>query len=315
MRRISSAGRLLLHARLLRSEPRQVDEPLAPHRRQVARDAAVVADELSLIGSRRPRCSWVHERARGLSARRAESRLFSAFRYSRSRKPSSRPTSMWLPRQARASPGSCRGTSAGRSPRRANASSQTSILSWSSHESKRAPFAVRALEHVAERAIAAREDALEPDSCGCRACGDRRPSRSAPPPCSQRCFSTTCSSASIAHHWKGVCGFGTCVETLTVTFGGPAFASPCDALADVARALADLHDLADVALLFGREADHEVELHAVPPAREDALGGRHELLFGDVLVHDVAHALAARLGRERDAASRAPCACRRARPR
>ena len=39
---------------------------------------------------------------------------------------------------------------------------------------------------------------------------------------SQRCFSTTWSSVSIAHHWKGVCGFGTWVETLTVTIGGPA---------------------------------------------------------------------------------------------
>src|SRR4029079_1634659 len=36
-------------------------------------------------------------------------------------------------------------------------------------------------------------------------------------------------------------------------------------------------------------------------AREDALRGLHELLFGDVLVHDVAHALASRFGRERDA--------------
>ena len=39
----------------------------------------------------------------------------------------------------------------------------------------------------------------------------------------------------------------------------------------------------------------------VPAAREDALGRVHELLFGDVLVDHVAHALGARLGREGDA--------------
>ena len=108
---------------------------------------------------------------------------------------------------------------------------------------------------------------------------------------------------SIAHHWNGVCGFGTCVETLTVTFGGPPWFDSLRTRLPTSRArLPTLHDLADVALLLGREADHEVELHAVPAAREDALGRRHELLFGDVLVHDVAHALAAGLGRERDAA-------------
>jgi hypothetical protein len=38
---------------------------------------------------------------------------------------------------------------------------------------------------------------------------------------SQRCFCRTLSAVSIAHHWNGVCGFGTCVDTLTVTAGAP----------------------------------------------------------------------------------------------
>ncbi len=63
-----------------------------------------------------------------------------------------------------------------------------------------------------------------------------------------------------------------------------------------------LDDPAHVLVLLGRQADHEVELHAVPAAREDALGRGHELLFGDVLVHHVAHALRAGLGRERQPA-------------
>ncbi len=71
----------------------------------------------------------------------------------------------------------------------------------------------------------------------------------------------------MAHHWNGVWGFGTCVETLTVTLGGPPwFDSLRTFLPTLTCALADLDDLADVALLLGGEADHEVELHAVPAA-------------------------------------------------
>ena len=122
-----------------------------------------------------------------------------------------------VPRQARRRPGSCRGTSRGRCRRRRSASSQTSSLSCSSHESKRAPSRYARSSTSRERAIAAREDALEPraSSPSCVLEVDAR--RAAPRRGACCCLRATSSSVSIAHHWKGVCGFGTCVETLTVT--------------------------------------------------------------------------------------------------
>ena len=109
------------------------------------------------------------------------------------------------------------------------------------------------------------------------------------------------SSASIAHHWNGVCGLGTCVETLTVTFGGRPRRARCLTRLPTARARPPTRDdPAHVVVFLGRQADHEVELHRRPAAREDALGRLDELLLGDVLVDDVAHALRARLGRERE---------------
>src|SRR5262249_40340809 len=74
-----------------------------------------------------------------------------------------------------------------------------------------------------------------------------------------------------------------------------------NALADLTCSFSDLHDLANVTLLFRGQADHEVKLHALPPTREDALGGCHQLLFSDVLVHNITHALAAGFSRKRHA--------------
>ena len=80
--------------------------------------------------------------------------------------------------------------------------------------------AVRALEHVRQRAVAAGEDALEPRRLA--VVHPQLDARArAPPPSSQPCFFARRRAASMAHHWKGVCGLGTCVETLTVTFGAP----------------------------------------------------------------------------------------------
>ena len=58
----------------------------------------------------------------------------------------------------------------------------------------------------------------------------------------------------------------------------------------------------DVLVALAGKAHHEVELHAVPAGLEGCLGRTVQVLLGHVLVDDVAHTLAARLGRERQAA-------------
>ena len=83
--------------------------------------------------------------------------------------------------------------------------------------------------------------------------------------------------------------------------GDPRTPVALDPARHLERAGAGSHDLANVVVFLGGQPNHEVELHLVPSTREHALGGLHELLFGDVLVDDVAHALAAGLGRERQA--------------
>ena len=70
------------------------------------------------------------------------------------------------------------------------------------------------------------------------------------------------------------------------------------ALADAQHALAGLDDAAHVVVLLGGQADHEVQLDPVPPALEDLAGRLLDVGLGDVLVHHVAHALSAGLGRE-----------------
>ena len=58
----------------------------------------------------------------------------------------------------------------------------------------------------------------------------------------------------------------------------------------------------DVLIALTGKAHHKVELHAVPAGLEGRLGRTVQVLLGHVLVNDVAHALAAGLGRERQAA-------------
>jgi hypothetical protein len=77
------------------------------------------------------------------------------------------------------------------------------------------------------------------------------------------------------------------------------------AAADGLHARGGLDDAEHVLVGFGGQADHEVQLHALVPAREHALGGFQDVGLGDVLVDEVAHALGAGLGRKgqaRDAA-------------
>ena len=93
-----------------------------------------------------------------------------------------------------------------------------------------------------------------------------------------------------------MCGLGTWLETLTVTLALAALAALRPTPQRVRAPVAD--DAAHVLVLLGGQADHEVELHLRPAAREDALGGFEQLLLGDVLVDHVAHALRAGLGRE-----------------
>ncbi len=70
---------------------------------------------------------------------------------------------------------------------------------------------------------------------------------------------------------------------------------------DAQHALAGLDDADDVLVLLGGQADHEVELHAVPAAPEHPLGALGHVRLGDVLVDHVAHALGPGLGREGEA--------------
>ena len=58
----------------------------------------------------------------------------------------------------------------------------------------------------------------------------------------------------------------------------------------------------DVLVALAGKAHHKVELHAVPAGLEGRLGRTVQVLLGHVLVNDVAHALTAGLGRERQAA-------------
>ena len=109
----------------------------------------------------------------------------------------------------------------------------------------------------------------------------------------------------MAHHWKGVWGLGTWVDTLTVTFGSTFVPSLLlQAHPDRAgfrgrrpRGISRTSSSSSV----GRPIMAEVELHGLPAAREDTLGRLEELLLGHVLVDDVAHPLGAGFRSERDA--------------
>ncbi len=101
-------------------------------------------------------------------------------------------------------------------PKWTNASSHTGRRSWSSHESKRAPFfQARSITSARGRSPRAKmpssTEALASWVLSLTAFWPRAPSRRI---C---CLRATSESPSIAAHWKGVCGLGTWVETLTTT--------------------------------------------------------------------------------------------------
>ena len=72
--------------------------------------------------------------------------------------------------------------------------------------------------------------------------------------------------------------------------------------AKLQHVIGQVGDSHDVLIALAGKAHHEVELHAVPAGLEGCLGRTVQVLLGHVLVDDVAHTLAARLGRERQAA-------------
>ncbi len=227
-----------------------------------------------------------------------DSRLLSALRYSATRKPSSSPTSMWL-HGKRALTGIVPRNRCGSTWCASKARSHTSTRSCSSHESKRAPlrYAVSSTSHKLRSPRAKTPSSHEPSE-SCMRSSTRAPLAS----CSSHdCFSRTSSAAIHRRPLKGRVRLRHVRRDAHGHRRRRRAAIALHAEADLARALSDADDFAHVLFLLRRQADHEVELHARELAREDALGGLHELLFGDVLVHDVAHALASGLRRERDA--------------
>ena len=69
--------------------------------------------------------------------------------------------------------------------------------------------------------------------------------------------------------------------------------------AHLAHTPAQLGDAAHILFGFGRQANHEIHLHG-RPALFKCHGARfHHVVFGDVLVDDIAHALSAGFGRNR----------------
>jgi hypothetical protein len=210
----------------------------------------------------------VDERARDLAAREREP-VASALRYSRARTPP-RARRRCGPTGGAPSPGSCRGTSrvdplVRRPPPTRSSSSGLPTSRSAPRRGRRARAPGRARGRRARRrprATTCRSRAFELDALRGRASSSSQP-----------CFGARCPAVSIAHHWKGVCGLGTCVETLTVTFGPPpvrlprpssAFFTACRPRARGRRP----RDLAHVLSLLRRQADHEVELHRLDQPRE-----------------------------------------------
>ena len=73
------------------------------------------------------------------------------------------------------------------------------------------------------------------------------------------------------------------------------------AAADLVGLSAHLHDAEKILVGLGRKTDHEVEFDALPALGEDPVAGGEDVFFADVLVDDVAHTLRARFGREGEA--------------
>ena len=74
-----------------------------------------------------------------------------------------------------------------------------------------------------------------------------------------------------------------------------------EAVPDAARLPPHVGDAQHIVVLLGRETDHEVQLRPVPAAREHPPAGLVDVLFADILVHDIAHPLRAGFGGEGEA--------------
>ena len=151
--------RLRVHP-LLRAEAAQVDDPLLAHRREIARDAAVVADELSLVRASVLEVGGVDERARHLAAGRREPALDRLAVLAREEP--------LLETDVDVVPGQARGhrdrpeVPLRVDPLRVERRLPHVDLQLVLPRVEARPRAVRALEHVAQAPIAAREDPLEP---------------------------------------------------------------------------------------------------------------------------------------------------------
>ena len=75
-----------------------------------------------------------------------------------------------------------------------------------------------------------------------------------------------------------------------------------DLARDLERMVGELGDSDDVLIGLPRQTHHEVQLDTAPTGLERGARGALEVLLGHVLVDDVAHALAAGLGRKGEAA-------------
>ena len=249
------------------SAPRRGGSRRAPlHRGEIAGDAAVVADELALIRLRVFEVRVVHEVACRFSARRREATL-QRLAILATRKILEADVDVAPRRRALTGDRAEVGLRVDARRRRPAPRRRSELVS---HESKRRRSRTRgaARDRACDRRARTRlEPAFRVESCiwASTPFAPRTSSRS------QLCFCLIRDLPSIAHHWNGVCGFRDVRRDADRDLGGPA----CISLRTVcrpARALADLHDPRTSSSLRG-ETD-EVELHAVPAAREDALGRR-----------------------------------------
>ena len=266
-------------------------DPLVSHLRHVAGDAAVVTDEAPRVGRSVLDVCVVDERARDLAARGREARREGLAVLAREEAVVEAHVDV-VPREARRHGDRAEVLGAVDPEVDERLLPQIELQPLIPRVEARAVLP-RALEHVAEGAIAAREDALQHARRRVvRAQRHRavRPGGVLEDPLLARHLVEAVHRAPL----KGRVRLGH-VDAHAHSDLGAALRGP---LADLHRAHARLDDAANVVVVLGGQADHEVELHLGPPAREHALRRLEELLLGNVLVHDVAHALRSSLRRE-----------------
>ncbi len=169
------------------------------------------------------------------------------------------------------------------------------MRSTSSQPSKRQPEAERRLQQIGDRAIAAREDPLDVRLVVLvRLEVDAQLARQV---AEQRLLALGLGGAVHRHPLERRVRLGDVGRHRRRDARGAQVA-----VADLLHARRRLDDAAHVGVLLGRQADHEVQLHALEAAPEHAVRRLDDVLLGDVLGDDVAHALRAGLGRERQTA-------------